>query len=123
MLSNKAAYEGGAGLIMKGTGWGGTANQTFTVDMGNTYKLSFWYKPISNGINVQVLNAADSSKITSQYISTSDGADWILFEKTFNVGYCEKVTLNFCGSGSGDGGVGGQPIGPGGELALAPEGR
>ncbi len=99
VLSNKAAYEGGAGLIMKGTGWGGTANQTFKVDMGNNYKLSFWYKPISNGINVQVLNAADSSKITSQYISTSDGADWILFEKTFNVGYCEKVTLNFCGSG------------------------
>ena len=101
VLSNKAAYEGGAGLIMKGTGWGGTANQTFAVDMGNTYKLSFRYKPISNGINVQVLNAADSSKITSQYISTSDGADWILFEKTFNVGYCDKVTLNFCGSGSG----------------------
>ena len=99
VLSNKAAYEGGAGIIMKGTGWGGTANQTFKVDMGNTYKLSFWYKPISNGINVQVLNAADDSKITSQYISTSDGADWILFEKTFNVGYCEKVTLNFCGSG------------------------
>ena len=100
VLSNKAAYEGGAGIIMKGTGWGGTANQTFKVDMGNTYKLSFWYKPISGGINVQVLNAADNSKITSQYISTSDGADWILFEKTFNVGYCEKVTLNFCGSGS-----------------------
>ena len=100
VLSNKAAYEGGAGIIMKGTGWGGTANQTFKVDMGNNYKLSFWYKPISNGINVQILNAADNSKITSQYISTSDGADWILFEKTFNVGYCEKVTLNFCGSGS-----------------------
>ena len=100
VLSNKAAYEGGAGLIMKGTGWGGTANQTFAVDMGNTYKLSFWYKPISNGINMQILNAADSSKITSQYLSTGDGSDWILFEKTFNVGYCTKVTLNFCGSGN-----------------------
>ncbi|MBQ6849291.1 MAG: carbohydrate binding domain-containing protein [Clostridia bacterium] len=100
VLSNKAAYEGTAGIIMKGTGWGGTANQTFPVDMGNTYKLSFWYKPISNGINVQVLDEADSSKITSQYISTSDGSDWMLFEKTFNVGYTTKVTLNFCGSGS-----------------------
>ena len=100
VLSNKAAYEGSAGIIMKGTGWGGTANQTFAVDKGNTYKLSFWYKPISNGLNVQVLNAEDSSKITSQYISTSNGADWMLFEKTFNVGYCNKVTLNFCGSGS-----------------------
>ena len=100
VLSNKAAYEGGAGVIMKGTGWGGTANQTIAVDKGNTYKLSFWYKPISNGVNVQVLNAADDSKITSQYISTSDGADWILFEKTFNVGYCNKITLNFCGSGN-----------------------
>ena len=100
VLSNKAAYEGGAGIIMKGTGWGGTANQSFNVDMGNTYKLSFWYKPISNGINMQILNAADSSKITSQYLSTSNGSDWILYEKTFNVGYCTKVTLNFCGSGS-----------------------
>ena len=100
VLSNKAAYEGGAGIIMKGTGWGGTANQTFAVDKGTNYKLSFWYKPISNGLNVQVLNAEDSSKITSQYIGTSNGADWILFEKTFNTGYCKKVTLNFCGSGS-----------------------
>ena len=100
VLSNKAAYEGGAGLIMKGTGWGGTANQTFKVDMGNTYKLSFRYKPISNGINVQVLNTANSEKVTSAYLSTSNGSDWILFEKTFNVGYCEKITLNFCGSGS-----------------------
>ncbi len=99
-LSNKAAYEGSVGVIMKGTGWGGTLNQTFEVDMGNTYKLSFWYKPISNGINVQILDAADSSKITSQFISTSNGTDWLLFEKTFDVGYGTKVTLNFCGSGN-----------------------
>ncbi len=99
VLSNKAAYEGAAGIIIKGTGWGGTANQTFPVDMGNTYKLSFWYKPISNGINVQILNEADGTRITSAYLSTSDSSDWILFEKTFNVGYVTKVTLNFCGSG------------------------
>ena len=102
MLSTKAAYEGTAGVIMKGTGgWGGTLNQTFNVDMGNTYKLSFWYKPISNGMNVQVLDAADSSKITSAYLSTGDGSDWMLYEKTFNVGYTTKVTLNFCGGGTG----------------------
>ena len=100
VLSNKAAHDGSAGVIMKGTGWGGTINQTFYADMGNTYKLSFWYKPISNGINLQILNEADGSKITSQYLSTSDGSDWILFEKTFNVGYATKVTLNFCGSGA-----------------------
>ncbi|MBE6806867.1 MAG: hypothetical protein E7527_02470 [Ruminococcaceae bacterium] len=100
VLSNKAAYEGSAGAIMKGTGWGGTMNQTFAVEKGTNYKLSFWYKPISNGINVQILNAENSSKITSQYISTSNGSDWILFEKTFNSGYCKKVNLNFCGSGS-----------------------
>ena len=100
ILSTKAAYEGSAGVIMKGTGWGGTINQSFKVAMGNTYKVSFWYKPISNGINMQILNAADSSKITSEYLSTSKGTDWMLYEKTFNVGYTTKVTLNFCGSGS-----------------------
>ena len=100
ILSTKAAYEGAAGVIMKGTGWGGTINQSFNVDMGNTYKVSFWYKPISNGINMQILDAATSAKITSEYLSTSKGADWMLFEKTFNVGYSTKVTLNFCGSGS-----------------------
>ncbi len=100
ILSTKAAYEGSAGVVMKGTGWGGTINQTFNVDMGNTYKVSFWYKPISNGINMQILNAADSSKITSEYLSTSKGTDWMLYEKTFNVGYTTKVTLNFCGSGN-----------------------
>ncbi len=102
ILSNKAAYEGAAGVIMKGTGgWGGTLNQTFNVDMGNTYKLSFWYKPISNGLNVQILDAADSNKITSAYLSTGDGTDWMLYEKTFSVGYTTKVTLNFCGGGTG----------------------
>ena len=100
VLSNKAAYEGSAGIIMKGTGWGGTASQAFAVDKGTNYKLSFWYKPISNGINVQILNADDSSKITSAYLSTSNGSDWILFEKTFNSGYCDKINLNFCGSGN-----------------------
>ena len=100
ILSTKAAYEGAAGVIMKGTGWGGTINQSFKVDMGNTYKVSFWYKPISNGINMQILDAANSEKITSEYLSTSNGSDWMLYEKTFNVGYTTKVTLNFCGSGS-----------------------
>ena len=100
ILSTKAAHSGAAGAIMKGTGWGGTINQSFNVDMGNTYKVSFWYKPISNGINMQILDAATSEKITSTYLSTSNGTDWMLFEKTFNVGYSTKVTLNFCGSGS-----------------------
>ena len=100
ILSTKAAYEGAAGVIMKGTGWGGTINQSFNVDMGNTYKVSFWYKPISNGINMQILDAATSEKLTSTYLSTTNGSDWMLFEKTFNVGYTTKVTLNFCGSGS-----------------------
>ena len=100
ILSTKAAYEGSAGVIMKGTGWGGTLNQSFRVDMGNTYKVSFWYKPISNGINMQILDATTGENITSQYLSTSDGAEWMLYEQTFNVGYSTKVTLNFCGSGS-----------------------
>ena len=100
ILSTKAAYEGSAGVVMKGTGWGGTLNQSFNVDMGNTYKVSFWYKPISNGINMQILDAANSEKITSTYLSTGNGTDWMLYEKTFNVGYTTKVTLNFCGSGS-----------------------
>ena len=100
MLSTKAAYEGATGVIMKGTGWGGTLNQTFRVDMGVTYKVSFWYKPISNGINMQILDASSSAKITSEYLSTSKGSDWMLYEKTFNVGYTTKVTLNFCGSGN-----------------------
>ena len=100
ILSTKAAYEGSAGVIMKGTGWGGTINQSFNVDMGNTYKVRFWYKPISNGINMQILNAATGDKMASEYLSTDNGTDWMLYEKTFNVGYITKVTLNFCGSGS-----------------------
>ncbi|MBQ9841554.1 MAG: carbohydrate binding domain-containing protein [Clostridia bacterium] len=102
ILSTKAAYEGAAGVIMKGTGgWGGTLNQSFNVDMGNTYKLSFRYKPISNGLNVQILDADDSSKLASDYLSTANGTDWMLYEKTFSVGYTTKVTLNFCGGGTG----------------------
>ncbi len=103
ILSTKAAYEGSAGVIMKGTGgWGGTLNQTFNVDMGNTYKLSFWYKPISTGLNVKLQDAIDGTKIFGDYLSTDKGTDWMLYEKTFNVGYSTKVTLNFNGSGTGN---------------------
>ena len=100
-ISREAAYAGNFGVKMIGTGgWGGTLRQDFSIDAGMSYKLTFWYKPVSNGINVQ-LKHSDGTDIATKYLNAKNGKDWTLFEVTFEAGYSDGVYLNFCGSGIG----------------------
>ena len=100
-ISREAAYAGNFGVKMIGTGgWGGTLRQDFSIDAGMTYKLTFWYKPVSNGINVQ-LKHSDGTDIATKYLNAKNGKEWTLFEVTFEAGYSDGVYLNFCGSGIG----------------------
>ena len=100
-IARDAAYAGNFGVKMIGTGgWGGTLRQDFSIDPGMTYKLSFWYKPVSNGINVQVKHK-DDTEIATKYLNSKNGKEWTLFEVTFEAGYSEGMYINFCGSGIG----------------------
>ncbi|MBR3778148.1 MAG: DUF4886 domain-containing protein [Clostridia bacterium] len=100
-ISRDAAYAGNFGVKMIGDGgWGGTLRQDFAIEPGMTYKLSFWYKPVSNGINVQLVHK-DRTDIETKYLNSKNGKEWTLFEVTFEAGYSDGAYLNFCGSGIG----------------------
>ena len=100
-ISGEAAYTGDYGAKMIGDGsWGATLNQTFDLEVGKTYKISFWYKAISNGVNYTVKGDVDGKNLASAYLSTgSTGAKWVYLEKTFQSAYNTSATLNFSGSG------------------------
>ena len=100
-ISADAAYTGSYGAKMIGNGgWGATLNQKFNLEVGKTYKISFWYKAISNGVNYVVKGDVDGKNLASQYISTGNtGAKWVYYEKTFKSAYNTSAELNFSGSG------------------------
>ena len=99
-LSAEAAKNGnyGAKLIGNG-GWGGCLTQRdIAVEVGKTYKLSFWYKTPSNGLNMTLKDQDNqNTKLAGNYLSGKQ--DWTLYEATFESGYVTKLILNFSGSG------------------------
>ena len=101
-ISGEAAYTGDYGAKMIGNGgWDATLEQTFDVEVGKTYKVSFWFKAMSNGINLTVKGKQDNKTLASYYMAqtTGSGAKWVYYEKTFQSAYNTSVTLNFSGSG------------------------
>ena len=99
-LSSSAAKNGKYGAILKGNGgWGGCLTQRdIAVEVGKTYKLSFWYKTPSNGLNMTLKDQDNqNTKLAGNYLSGKQ--DWTLYEATFESGYVTKLILNFSGSG------------------------
>ena len=100
VLSTDAAKNGlyGAKLIGNG-GWGGCLTQkNIMVEVGKTYKLSFWYKTPKNGLNMTLKDQDNqNTKLAGNYLSGK--TDWTLYEATFESGYVTKLVLNFSGSG------------------------
>ena len=100
VLSTDAAKNGlyGAKLIGNG-GWGGCLTQKdIAVEVGKTYKLSFWYKTPKNGLNMTLKDQDNqNTKLAGNYLSGKQ--DWTLYEATFESGYVTKLVLNFSGSG------------------------
>ena len=99
-LSTEAAKNGlyGAKLIGNG-GWGGCLTQkNIAVEVGKTYKLSFWYKTPKNGLNMTLKDQDNqNTKLAGNYLSGK--TDWTLYEAKFESGYVTKLVLNFSGSG------------------------
>ena len=100
VLSTDAAKNGlyGAKLIGNG-GWGGCLTQkNIAVEVGKTYKLSFWYKTPKNGLNMTLKDQDNqNTKLAGNYLSGKQ--NWTLYEATFESGYVTKLVLNFSGSG------------------------
>ena len=100
VLSAEAAKNGtyGAKLIGNG-GWGGCLTQkNIAVEVGKTYKLSFWYKTPKNGLNMTLKDQDNqNTKLAGNYLSGKQ--NWTLYEATFESGYVTKLVLNFSGSG------------------------
>ena len=100
-LSTEAAYSGKFGARLKGDGdWGSLMTQSFKIEPGKTYRFSLWYKPFTNGVNLDLIGNA-SGRINSRYFDSRHSLNWNKYEFTFESGYNTTLTLNFSGSGIG----------------------
>ena len=93
-ISADAKKNGSYGAKLVGDGgWGGLLDQTFSVEAGKTYTLSFWYKANAGGANFVVKQ--DGVSIASHWGNMTDWAQITLeFTPTTN-----SLLLNICGGG------------------------
>ena len=97
-ISADAAYNGSYGAHIKGNGeWGGMLNQTFDVEDGKTYELSFWHKVNSNGFNMQFSGIQTGTSYASTWTQKNE---WTRFAQTFTVSGDTQIKINFSGSGN-----------------------
>ncbi len=97
-LSASAAYKGNYGAHIYGdANWGSLLDQHITVEPGKTYKISFWYRGWSNGVNFNIKNGND--KLVSKYFSFKYSTGWEYYEATFESGYATTLQIAFSGSG------------------------
>ena len=94
-VTAEAAKNGDYGMMLSGggAGYGGIANQNFTVEIGKTYTVRFDMKVVNAGVNVQVKNGG--SNVKSGYISKTE---WATYSYDFTA-TATNSNLNFCGSG------------------------
>lgn len=103
-LSNDA-HDGIYAASVKGVGdWGGhLLYQEINLEAGKTYTLSFWYKPLSNGVNYTLRTPDKSATFDTLYLDSKKYADWTYHEVTFEAGTATLVELTFSGSGKNNG--------------------
>ena len=95
-----AAHDGNYGAHMTDRGtWGGIMNQTFAVEAGKTYEISFWIKVNKFGINLQIKDD-NGSLATGTWYDYNSHSEWT--QKTYTVvPTTNNLILNFCGGGNG----------------------
>ena len=95
--SADAAYTGDYGLycVNPTGGWGGTANQSFTTEVGKTYVVWMYAKAIANGQNIQIKDNG-TTKASKWFTAT----EWtkLSFEYTAT---STSGMINICGGGTG----------------------
>ncbi len=100
-ISAAAAYSGNYGCKMIGNGgWGATLEQKLPLEVGKTYKISFWSRAVTNGVNFTLKGAQDGKTLAKEYLNSGNGGvKWVYKEYTFQSAYNTSATLNFAGSG------------------------
>ena len=95
--SADAAYTGDYGLycVNPNGGWGGTANQSFTTEVGKTYVVWMYAKAIAKGQNIQIKDNG-----TTKASKWFTGTEWtkLSFEYTAE---STNGMINICGGGTG----------------------
>ena len=95
--SADAAYTGDYGLycVNPNGGWGGTANQSFTTEVGKTYVVWMYAKAIAKGQNIQIKDNG-VNKASKWFTAT----EWtkLSFEYTAE---STNGMINICGGGTG----------------------
>ena len=92
-----------AGVKGPGDWGGGLLTQKITVEAGKTYTLSFWYKPITNGVNYKLRTTDGATSFDTLYLDSRKYADWTYHEVTFEVGTATEIEFTCSGSGKADG--------------------
>ena len=103
-MSNDA-HAGIYAAAVKGVGdWGGhLLYQEITLEAGKTYTLSFWYKPVSNGVNYTLRTPDKATTFDSLYMDSNKVAQWTYHEVTFEAGTATEIEMTFSGSGKNNG--------------------
>ena len=97
-ISKSAAHSGAYGMQLKGNGsWGAMAEQTISVSVGQEYRLEFWYKVNSNGMNWKLVKGDGSGNYSSGWVTATS---WTKVTCDF-VATQAKLVLNFSGGGNG----------------------
>ena len=98
-VADYAAKNGEYGLHIKNPngGWGGTAFQDFTVEVGKSYEVTMWAKTLagSRGQNIQILNGGD--KAASKWFDNH--TEWTLLTFEFTA-TATSARINICGGGT-----------------------
>ena len=100
-VSADAAHDGSYGINIKGSGsWGGMLDQTFHVNAGKAYEISFWVKVLATGVNVQIKDGDTSgANIAGDWVDMNKAGDWTQFTYVVRPEN-DQLTINFCGSGA-----------------------
>ena len=95
-VSAEAAYTGNYGLHCTNPtgGWGGTAFQDFTVEVGKSYEVTMWAKAISQGQNIQVQNGG--ANVAGAWFNKTE---WTLLTFEFTA-TATNTRINICGGGT-----------------------
>lgn len=101
-VETAAAKNGAFGMHATGTGgWGTLIAQTATVETGEEYVLSFWYKTNSVGANIQVKQDNNSGATIEGTGGWYNQTEWTYVEYKF-VAPSDKLFFNVCGGGNGN---------------------
>lgn len=95
-----AAKTGSYGLHVVGNGgWGGLGNQTISgLEIGKVYRISLWYKALSNGVNIQLCEGTSDAGAKIAYVYGTN-TDWTEFAVEFEA-TTSSVFFTLVGAGN-----------------------